>query len=192
LLNVENSSLAKHHETLLGPLEDDPWLSLVLVMIHEKALGDESFWKAYFDVLPSEFNTLIWWSEEELVEFQESLVKQMVGKADADQTFKDRLLPILEANKGLFGLGHITNQSTLQDTALHSAHVMASMVMAYAFDVEPVQYEIDEFGDISDEEDEKLPKVMVPLADMLNADADRNNVSTKSPSLMILFIGPTG
>ena len=56
--------------------------------------------------------------------------------------------------------------------------------MAYAFDIEKSEDDDDE-GDANDEsymtddEDEQLPKGMVPLADLLNADADRNNVSSR-------------
>ena len=39
----------------------------------------------------------------------------------------------------------------------------------------------DEDGYVSEDEDEALPKGMVPMADMLNADADRNNVGAPPP-----------
>jgi SET domain-containing protein 6 len=54
---------------------------------------------------------------------------------------------------------------------------MGSLIMAYAFDVEPAtpRKDVDEEGFAEEEEDEALPKGMIPLADMLNADADRNN-----------------
>jgi len=49
--------------------------------------------------------------------------------------------------------------------------------MAYAFDIEPTnpRGDVDEEGFADEEDDDALPKGMVPLADMLNADADRNN-----------------
>jgi SET domain-containing protein 6 len=54
---------------------------------------------------------------------------------------------------------------------------MGSLIMAYAFDIEPAtsRKDVDEDGFAEEEEDEALPKGMIPLADMLNADADRNN-----------------
>jgi SET domain-containing protein 6 len=60
---------------------------------------------------------------------------------------------------------------------------MGSLIMAYAFDIEKSETEeeddVDENDEsyMTDDEDEQLPKGMVPLADLLNADADRNNVS---------------
>ena len=65
---------------------------------------------------------------------------------------------------------------------LELAHVMGSLIMAYAFDIEKSETEEDDVDEndesyMTDDEDEQLPKGMVPLADLLNADADRNNVS---------------
>jgi SET domain-containing protein 6 len=52
--------------------------------------------------------------------------------------------------------------------------------MAYAFDIEKSEDDDDEPEDendgyMTDDEEEQLSKGMVPLADLLNADADRNN-----------------
>jgi SET domain-containing protein 6 len=61
---------------------------------------------------------------------------------------------------------------------------MGSTIMAYAFDLEKVTGEEDEGDDegfVSDDEGVTMPKGMVPLADMLNADADRNNVAIYRP-----------
>jgi SET domain-containing protein 6 len=52
---------------------------------------------------------------------------------------------------------------------------MATLIMAYAFDFEPEQEDEDWQDDTS--EIPSLPKAMVPLADLLNADGDKNNVS---------------
>ena len=56
---------------------------------------------------------------------------------------------------------------------------MGSTIMAYAFDLEKSsQSKNEEDGweeDSEDGEGAALPKGMVPMADMLNADADRNN-----------------
>lgn len=50
--------------------------------------------------------------------------------------------------------------------------------MSYSFDLEdPAKKNAAEDSDSDDEEEEgKFYKGMVPMADMLNADADRNNV----------------
>ncbi|KAK5004156.1 Ribosomal lysine N-methyltransferase 4, partial [Cryomyces antarcticus] len=88
VLTVENSELftrlrgqatEERMETL--PVHDfradfldglGPWVSLILVMMYEYLKGPESRWWPYFDVLPSKFDTLMFWSSDELDELQAS------------------------------------------------------------------------------------------------------------------------
>lgn len=54
---------------------------------------------------------------------------------------------------------------------------MGSIIMSYSFDLETAEHKADDDSDSdSDEEEGKFYKGMVLMADMLNADADRNNV----------------
>lgn len=156
------------------PLADEPWLSLILVMLYEYGRGSESNWKPYFDILPVTFDTLMYWSENELAELQASAVVKKIGKQEADQVLKDKIWPILHENPDVFD--YPTRPS--KEEVLEMAHWMGSLIMAYAFDIESSEVkEPDEEGYATEDEDEDLPKGMVPLADILNADADRNNVS---------------
>jgi SET domain-containing protein 6 len=72
-------------------------------------------------------------------------------------------------------------ESSLSDDEIITlAHRMGSTIMAYAFDLEKVADEVsvgEDEGFVSGDEDMVMPKGMVPLADMLNADADKNNVT---------------
>ncbi|OCL05028.1 SET domain-containing protein [Glonium stellatum] len=176
VLSVENSDLST---TLRETLQElDPWASLILVMLYEYMRGANSPWKPYFDVLPTEFNTLMFWAEDELAELQASAVRGKIGREGADNLFKEMMMPIIRENQGAFFPREIQANYALSDADLLAlAHRMGSTIMAYAFDIEPVELnkEVDEEGYASEEEDEALPKGMVPLADMLNADADRNN-----------------
>jgi N-lysine methyltransferase SETD6 len=169
ILTVETSSLP----TAIKDQLEDPWLSLILVMAYESQLGANSAWKPYFDVLPIQFDTLMYWSEEELRFLQGSAVVNKIGKKSADKAFAEQLLPILREYNDTF---HASDRSDEDVLALF--HRMGSAIMAYAFDLEnpsqqPAEGE-DGWGEDSDA-GESLPKGMVPLADMLNADADRNN-----------------
>ncbi|QDS72847.1 hypothetical protein FKW77_007092 [Venturia effusa] len=172
VLSVQNSSFRQQHEEFLSSLAEDPWLSLILVMLYEYGRGSESNWKPYFDILPSSFDTLIHWSENELEELQASAVIKKIGKTSADQTFEEKIWPIVSSKPGVFGFpGSISKEEVVK-----LAHRMGSLIMAYAFDIESSQAkEPDEEGYATEDEDEDLPKGMVPLADTLNADADRNN-----------------
>jgi SET domain-containing protein 6 len=155
----------------------NPWESLVLAIFQEKGLGSHSRWAPYLDILPRKFDTLIWWNGAELAELQGSAVKDKIGKESAAQTFKDSVLPMIQGNEA-FGLYSIQEESEL----LLEANIIASAIMAYAFDIEPESQETDDDGYVTDEEEENLPKGMVPFADLLNADADRNNVKCSSCS----------
>jgi SET domain-containing protein 6 len=168
ILTAENSSLPPD---LLTSLED-PWLQLILAMVFEDAQESQSRWKAYLDILPKAFDTLMFWSPAELALLEGSAVVQKISREAADSTFSERLLPIIRANQDVFRA-----QGRSDEDLLALCHRMGSTIMAYAFDLEkstedapPAQ---DEEWEV--DEEENPAKGMVPLADLLNADADRNN-----------------
>ncbi|KAJ4395229.1 Ribosomal lysine N-methyltransferase 4 [Didymella pomorum] len=180
ILSVENSILSKEipaatFETL------GPWLSLILVMLYEYLNGNASNWAAYFSVLPSEFDTLMHWTEDELAELQASAVVNKIGKEGANEKFLEELIPVIKEFAPVFFADDERAQQRAEEMRdernLLLMHRMGSLIMAYAFDVEPsvLKKDVDEEGYASEDEDEALPKGMVPLADMLNADGDRNN-----------------
>lgn len=151
----------------------DNWISLILVMIYEYLQGDQSRWKQYFDVLPTEFNTLMWWSDKELDSLQASSILAKIGKDDADSLFRTRVLPVIENHPDVFYPQG--SQRLSEDDLILLAHRIGSTIMAYAFDLE------NEDEDSSDEEEEwvedkegKILMGMVPMADILNADAEFN------------------
>ncbi|KAF2768489.1 SET domain-containing protein [Teratosphaeria nubilosa] len=172
ILTVDNCELPGDVKKEL----DDPWLSLIVAMIYQHQLGGDSRWKAYFDVLPTEFDTPMFWSDEELEYLQGSAVKEKIGKTSADEAFSTKVIPLLGQHAKFFRLDGMGNQHLLE-----LCHRMGSTIMAYAFDLERPDLERSSSKDGEDgwEEDEgeseALPKGLVPLADMLNADADRNN-----------------
>lgn len=125
---------------------------------------EDSKWAPYLAILPTKLDSLVFWSESELSELQASTVRQKIGKASAEQFFSQHVTPL--------GLGN---------GDVEMCHRVASIIMAYAFDI-PENISTDEPDDreegedlMSDDEEEQTVLSMVPLADMLNADADRNN-----------------
>lgn len=144
-------------------------------MVLEHLQGLKSLWKPYFDVLPENFDTLMFWSDDELKYLEGSAVVDKIGKEGADATFTEQLIPVIGRvikTASLLGLSN--------DELLGLCHRMGSVIMSYAFDLEKSsshsKHEEDGWEeDSEDGEGEVLPKGMVPMADMLNADADRNN-----------------
>ncbi|KAL1953109.1 hypothetical protein VTO42DRAFT_3589 [Malbranchea cinnamomea] len=179
VLSVKNSKA----NDLLGLDNQDlgPWLSLMIAMIYEFLRGGASQWAPYFRVLPTQFDTLMFWTEDELRELQGSAILEKIGKADADAMIIDRVVPLIIQHSNLFllpdGLSSFDSPEG-KSFLLRLAHRMGSLIMAYAFDIGKSEDEDTEDegedGYVTDDE-EQLPKGMVPLADTLNADADRNN-----------------
>ncbi|KAF2159865.1 hypothetical protein M409DRAFT_70755 [Zasmidium cellare ATCC 36951] len=154
---------------------DDPWLSLIATIVLEYLKGTPSPWKPYFDILPENFDTLMFWTDDELKSLEGSAVVNKIGKEGADETFTEQLIPVIGKVIKKESLPGLSNEQLL---AL--CHRMGSTIMSYAFDLEnPAKNREDGWEeDSSDGEGEEgavLPKGMVPMADMLNADADRNN-----------------
>jgi len=174
IISTETSALPKLLPASI--FEDrDPWSALILVMTYEYLLGEKSQWKPYFDVMPTDFDTLMFWNEDELAELQACAVRGKVGRKAANQMFEEHVLPIIKGHENTFYPEG--NSSRLSDVELLAlAHRFGSTIMAYAFDLEkdPSQLEADEEGYASEDEDALLAKGMVPLADLLNSNANFN------------------
>jgi len=105
-----------------------------------------------------------------------------IGKQDADEAFKKCLLPVAQQNAELFGQhAQAFGSADAEIALLDLAHTMATLIMAYGFDLEAESSssEEDEFEDEADGSSQsayELNKGMVPLADLFNADGDLNNV----------------
>jgi SET domain-containing protein 6 len=151
------------------------WNSLVLVIIYEYLRRDASPWYHYFKVLPTTFDTLMFWNPIELAELQGSAVIGKIGKAEAEEGWQTTIIPLMKAHPALFR----ADEDGADSIFVQLAHMAGSLIMAYAFDLgktDDTEEEADDDGFVEDDEGDPA-KGMVPFADMLNADADRNNVS---------------
>ncbi|OJD17555.1 hypothetical protein AJ78_02368 [Emergomyces pasteurianus Ep9510] len=178
VLSFQNSKL----KDLLDINESDlgPWLCLILVMIFEYLQAGASPWSQYFKVLPRTFDTLMFWTDAELQELKGSAVLNKIGKREAEETILLKVQPIISGNPHLFPPAKDqSSYDTLEGKValLSLAHRMGSLIMACAFDMEKGEDEEKEGQDgyVTDDEEQQLSKGMVPLADLLNADANRNN-----------------
>ncbi|KAG0648428.1 Ribosomal lysine N-methyltransferase 4 [Hyphodiscus hymeniophilus] len=166
VLNVQ-TALPNVNTSVSQAIPDMPsWLGLTTLMISE-SFRQDSKWAPYFSVLPQELDSLVFWSDSELAELQASTVAHKIGKVKAEEMFSQHIAPL-----------------GLTDCSTDMCHRVASIIMAYAFDI-PEKISTTEgdtsLGDVEDElisddeGDEKTLLSMIPLADMLNADAARNN-----------------
>ena len=168
LEDADNEADEEGDDTGVTP---DAWVSLILVMIYEHLQGDKSPWKPYLDTLPKEFDTLMFWSESELSELQASSIVSKIGKDEAEDMFRAKILPVIQAHADVFYPDGV--QRLDEDQLIALCHRMGSTIMAYAFDLE----NDEDKPDAEDEDDEwvedregRLTMGMVPMADILNAD----------------------
>ena len=178
VLTTENSSLHTIKHKDLKSLE--PWAALALTIIYEDDKGQESAWWPYLSILPTTFDTPIFWSSAELEELQTCAVRWKIGKEKADEYFVKNLLPMVQFDPAVFGC-HASCFTRPDGVAklLRMCHRVATLIFAYGFDIDPDlasdQEQVLEDDDVADDD---FKKGMVPLADLFNADGDRNNVSS--------------
>lgn len=185
IINVETSELPKKLPKIFEAAfeegdedEDseplDPWESLILVMVYEHLQGSASRWKPYLDVLPTTFDTPMFWSEAELEELKGTVLTQdKIGKQASDDKLRAHIVPIVQQNPSVFYPAGSDQLS--EEQLLELAHRMGSTIMAYAFDLDNKEddSEEEEDGWVVDK-DAQIMLGMVPMADILNANADFN------------------
>ena len=119
------------------------------------------------DILPTQFDTPMFWNEEELAQLKGTEVLPRIGKQKSEEQYSQILLPLIKAHPHLFNL---------EKCGIDTFHRMGSLVLAYSFGR-------------TDEEDEDESTTadiaMVPLADMLNANPELNNVTHNISGLIV-------
>ncbi|KAM7200388.1 ribosomal lysine N-methyltransferase [Naviculisporaceae sp. PSN 640] len=183
----EEDSESEENESSYPP-KQDPWTSLILILLYEHFRGDSSKWAPYLSILPTEFDTPMFWTPSEISNLQASALVSKIGKDEADAMIRSKILPVVRANPTIFWPASSSPPSDQEIISL--SHKMGSTIMAYAFDLEKDTPESDQAG--GEEEEEQDPEDswiedreamdgkhqqqmgMVPMADMLNADAEFN------------------
>lgn len=179
---VLTASTSSIPQDVLEPLKDSgSWLPLIVSIIYECLKGKCSRWYPYFQMLPTTFDTPMFWSDSELRWLQASAVVNKIGKASAEESWRTTIIPLMLGYYDLFPVAG-NDLDTKTEALFRLAHIAGSLIMAYAFDIDRDDDQSangdDHSGEVFEEDDEDEPlKGMVPFADMLNADADRNNVS---------------
>ena len=191
------SKLPKVFDTLTdGEADDeneplDSWTSLILVMIYEYLQGDASRWKPYMDVLPTTFDTPIFWSDSEIKELQNTcLSTEKIGKQQSDEMLRSQVVPVVQQNPKVFYPDGARESG--EEELLALAHRMGSTIMSYAFDLANEHEEEDEEEDgwVEDREG-TTPLGMVPMADILNANAEFNAHVNHGDSLEVTSLRST-
>ncbi|KAF3925537.1 hypothetical protein ABW21_db0201015 [Orbilia brochopaga] len=201
VLCVTNGALIQRAPALA---ERSQWTAMILTVMYENSLPD-SKWRIYLDKLPREFDTLMYWTDDELRELEGSAVLGKIGKQEALILYQAEIMVFAEAHKDVFeGI----------DMSLETFHRVGSWVMAFASDLDKPDDENgpqddtmdhDESDDDDDERFDSLNtyKALVPFANLIPGDCELANCefvpSTTSISLVAtrdipvnasLYIGP--
>ncbi|GAA5821802.1 hypothetical protein JCM11251_001032 [Rhodosporidiobolus azoricus] len=147
------------------------WTPLILSMMYE--LLRTSTWGPYFALLPKAgtFDSLMFWSDDELAELKGSMVLNKVGREEADDEFENTVKPFVQKHAGVFG--------NAEDYSLELFHLCGSWVLSRSFHVDHKEQEEKDDEDSDEEEEEEREDVadvaMVPWADLLNAKSGCDN-----------------
>lgn len=199
VISVQTSQLVQDKPEIMDALSAlSQWEQLTIVLLYELiVLGENSRWAPYFGVLHVSdkqnlrFNQLMYWSEEELLLLEPSLILDRVGKEMAHGVYK-KLFPKFVVEQ--------LHLSALSEVTLEQYIDMASLIMSYSFDVERSDEEKNrdlekQNDDISTDPEmaeemykSNFCKSMVPLADMLNADTKLHNASlVYTPDALVMM-----
>lgn len=183
----------------------DSWTTLILILIHEHLLGPASRWYPYLSVLPAsteELNTPMFWTPSELATLQASPVASKVGHDDAEAMIRSKILPVIRAHEDVFFPAGAPTAKPTDDGLVQLAFRMGSVIMAYAFDLDndadsDAAGERQEGGEESDgwveDRDGQTTLGMVPMADILNADASFNaHIEHGTDALTATSLRPIG
>lgn len=153
------------------------WTPLILILMYESlrpAADAKDNWTAYLDLLPTSFDSLMFWSKKELKLLEGSMVLGKIGRDEAEEEFNEVVKPFVEMYPDVFG--------PAKGYTLSAFHRMGSLILSRSFHVESGE-EKDEDGEDSDDEEEEEERedvadvAMVPMADLLNAKSGADNVS---------------
>ena len=127
----------------------------------------------------------MFWSEDELKELRGSKVLDKIGKKEAEAGWKQTIIPIMQQYASDFV---VNDHLDVTKELISLCHTAGSLIMAYAFDIDRDLEGGSEGQDGLQEDDEENPlKGMVPFADMLNADATRNNAKIFQEDDMLIM-----
>ncbi|KAK6534745.1 hypothetical protein TWF281_006047 [Arthrobotrys megalospora] len=166
IITASSSSLLQRIPSLA---EKSQWTALILTVMYEASLPD-SKWRAYFDSLPTEFDTLMYWTEDELKELEGSAVLNKIGKEEAEAMYSEEIKTFTDAHADVFGG---------IDVSLEAFHRAGSWIMAFSSDFEKpgnTRHE-DAMDDDDDDEYDSLDtdKVLVPFGNLVQMDCDLAN-----------------
>jgi len=175
-------------------MQEEGWAPLILAMMWEDYHASttvkqvegstQQTWGPYFDIMPREFSTPMFWPEADLDHLRGTSIENKLGRDEAEATYHEKVLPFVQSMPQVFG--GIDGDSDW--FSLERYHMMASRILSRSFHVKRQvkgieaethnSAEDEENGTNNDgEEYEHVGDIsMVPMADMLNARSGSDNI----------------
>ncbi|KAF9481573.1 SET domain-containing protein [Pholiota conissans] len=107
------------------------WSGLMLCMMWEAALGAQSKWGPYFDIMPSTFDTPMFWNDIDLAELQGTSVVEKLGREQANKDYNEKVIPAMQSRPDLFNQEDISTRYSLE-----TFHIMGSRILSRSFTLE--------------------------------------------------------
>ncbi|KAL8276921.1 hypothetical protein RQP46_010649 [Phenoliferia psychrophenolica] len=162
------------------------WSPLILIMMYERSRPADPAafpptWAPYFALLPApnSFDSLMFWSEDELAELEGSTVLGKVGREEAEEEWRDVVWPFVLKHRAVLMPGGGSDEELGARFGLEMFHYCGTLILSRSFHVETGMSREDSDEEDSDDEDEEKEDVgdvaMVPMADILNAKSGCDN-----------------
>ncbi|KAH6914399.1 hypothetical protein BKA70DRAFT_1261294 [Coprinopsis sp. MPI-PUGE-AT-0042] len=150
------------------------WVGLILCMMWEVSRGSESKWSGYMAILPDQFSTPMFWSENELTELTGTSIIEKLGKEDAERDWETKVKPLVKDMPQLFLQGE-------QFYSLEMYHIMGSRILSRSFTVE--KWVDDEENGDDDVEESNDSEEAGSAVEQRHSDAmDVDEPSSRGPS----------
>ncbi|EKM54733.1 uncharacterized protein PHACADRAFT_97093 [Phanerochaete carnosa HHB-10118-sp] len=149
------------------------WIGLILCMLWEEAQGVSSKWHGFFPILPDGFDTPMFWDDADLEELKGTAVVDKIGKDDAENNFKTKLLPAVESRPDLFPPDTVATTYTLE-----RHHLMGSRILSRSFHVlrwKAYGEQPDEEAEIGEADASSVLNVDVAASESSVMDIDASN-----------------
>ncbi|KAI8450555.1 hypothetical protein BY996DRAFT_4587287 [Phakopsora pachyrhizi] len=95
---------------------------------------DQNNWGPYFDLMPEEFDTLMFWSEEELDELKGSTILDKIGRQEAESDYFGLIEPFIRSRPDLFPVPNLAD-GWEDFYGLQVYHRMGSLVLSRSFNI---------------------------------------------------------
>ncbi|KAF3908744.1 hypothetical protein AA313_de0208632 [Arthrobotrys entomopaga] len=150
-----------------------------------EASKPDSKWRTYLDSLPKQFDTLMYWTPEELEGLEGSAVINKIGKEESEMWYSVDFQKFLAKHGAEFeGV----------DVSLEAFHRVGSWIMAFSSDLEkPADAENPRDEDEMEEDDIEYDaldsyKAMVPFAHLIPSDCDLANCELTTSESAVSFV----